>query len=178
MYDDPVKIADVIKGMAPKLGSATFHLLRALRTAWPEIVGQELARYLYPVKLEQKSGSHGLILVLVTESSAWLSELGFYKKKLLTNIQASGISSDISDVKAFVGSHPEGRKKDLTEVLSRASGGRPRAGKKHPFGELEKAYAERLCASIKDEKLRRSAELCLKALIERYGMPEGSGKGP
>lgn len=81
-----LRLAEALAQWQPRAGHASSgDPLEAIRAAWSEIVGADVARSAQPVALR------GSALVVLTGSSAWSHQLAFLERAILTGVAALGV---------------------------------------------------------------------------------------
>lgn len=76
--------------------------LAALTTAWPEVVGDAVARHAWPLRIARDGTLH-----VATASSTWAHELGFLSDEILERLRAHLGADAPTKVKCAVGPIPE-----------------------------------------------------------------------
>jgi hypothetical protein len=74
-----------------------------LGAAWPELVGEDVARNSHPIRLT------GTVLTIVTHSSAWSQQLSLLSERILAAIEARLPSAGIAELRFRVGRIPAPR---------------------------------------------------------------------
>ena len=81
--------------------------LAALTAAWPEVVGDAVARHAWPLRIAKDGTLH-----VATASSTWAHELGFLSDEILERLRAQ-LGTDVpTKVKCAVGPIPEVERAD------------------------------------------------------------------
>jgi predicted nucleic acid-binding Zn ribbon protein len=93
---DPRGIADVILGVTTELGWNSTLAQSDLMTAWPEMVGQELAEHSIPVGIEDGT------LTVQCDSTAWATQLRLMRAQVTTTIMATYPEAGIESMR-FLG---------------------------------------------------------------------------
>jgi hypothetical protein len=81
--------------------------LAALTSAWPEVVGDAVARHAWPLRIARDGTLH-----VATASATWAQELGFLSDEILERLRAQLGPDAPSKVKCAVGPIPEGARFD------------------------------------------------------------------
>ena len=91
--------------------------LAALTAAWPEVVGDAVARHAWPLRIARDGTLH-----VATASATWAQELGFLSDEILERMRAQLGPDAPSKVKCAVGPIPEAARADeeLPEPLPAA----------------------------------------------------------
>jgi len=76
--------------------------LAALTAAWPEVVGDAVARHAWPLRIARDGTLH-----VATASSTWAHELGFLSDEILERLRAQLGPDAPTKVKCAVGPIPE-----------------------------------------------------------------------
>lgn len=80
------KLGSALTGWQPR-GGPPNDPLATIRAAWPDIVGDDVARAAQPVALS------GTALVVVTASGAWSHQLSFLEREIVRSVAALGVSN-------------------------------------------------------------------------------------
>ena len=92
--DQTSSVQDVLPGIVKKLGLADKLWETQLISAWPQIVGEQLARHTRPGRFQQKT------LIVFVKNSVWLGELSRTgKKPLLEKLQTHFSADRIQDLR-------------------------------------------------------------------------------
>ena len=81
--------------------------LAALTAAWPEVVGNAVARHAWPLRIAKDGTLH-----VATASSTWAHELGFLSDEILERLRAHLGTDAPTKVKCAVGPIPEVERAD------------------------------------------------------------------
>ena len=81
--------------------------LAALTAAWPEVVGDAVARHAWPLRIAKDGTLH-----VATASSTWAHELGFLSDEILERLRAQLGTDVLTKVKCAVGPIPEVERAD------------------------------------------------------------------
>jgi len=82
--------------------------LTALTAAWPEVVGDAVARHAWPLRIARDGTLH-----VATASSTWAHELGFLSDKILERLRAHLGADAPTKVRCAVGPIPEADRADV-----------------------------------------------------------------
>ena len=122
-----------------------------LLNAWPQVVGEPIARSAWPARL----GRDGTLLVH-TVDSIWAFELGTSAREIADRLGVAG-------VRFVPGPLPERSAEEVREA-------RPAPVQ---AGERERAEAARLAAAISDENLRKVVAEAVAASLARAAVDRG-----
>ena len=126
----------------------------SLASAWHSAVGDTVASAAMPIKVE------GVNLLVGVNDQMWLSELTYMKDEIIERLAAEGLN--VEGVRFVFRKAPPKKIKPIF---------RPRE-----ITEKEKRTVKNLCAVIKDEKLRQSAEKALNAYFGKYSYEDFIGR--
>lgn len=135
-------------------GSRDVIPLAALTTAWPEVVGDAVARHAWPLRIARDGTLH-----VATASSTWAHELGFLSDEILERLRAHLGADAPTKVKCAVGPIPE---------VDRADGESPEplpADADVPFEVRSEAAA--MASAITDPELRDVVARAARASLLR-----------
>ncbi len=88
-YREPSSVAEIVHGIAGKLGMGDDIAFDALRERWPELVGADLARRCRPASLE------GGTLAVAVKGAVWMFELRRAQARLLAAVRATPAGHDV-----------------------------------------------------------------------------------
>ena len=91
-----LKLGSVLDAWRPKPGPGTDPLV-AVRAAWVELVGADVARAAQPVAIERDA------LVVVTASSAWSHQLAFLEPEIVRGLRALPETQELTRLRFRVG---------------------------------------------------------------------------
>jgi hypothetical protein len=91
-----LKLGAVLDGWRPKPGPNSDPLV-AVRAAWVELVGTDVARAAQPVALERDT------LIVLTASSAWSHQLAFLEPEIVRGLRALPEARDLARLRFRVG---------------------------------------------------------------------------
>lgn len=120
--------------------------------AWPEAVGEQIARNAWPARLARDRTLH-----VSTSSSAWAFELAQLEPKLLERLRGLLAESGPAALRFAPGKLPERSSEEFEN--------RPRRGREATPEERELAAA--LAAGIEDENLRKIVAKAALASLSR-----------
>ena len=120
--------------------------------AWPEAVGDQIARNAWPARLARDRTLH-----VATSSSAWAFELAQLEPKLLERLQETLAETAPAALRFAPGKLPERSSEEMES--------RPRRGREPTTEERELAAA--LAAGIEDENLRKVVAKAALASLAR-----------
>jgi len=128
--------------------------MAAVVGAWPELVGEEVARNAWPARIARDGTLH-----VHTGSSAWAFELGQLAPTILERLRETLPKTAPKALRFAVGNLPE---PEMT-TAERAGPEAPRPGPK------ERAAAEELTASLTDPELRDLVARAAAASLAKSG---------
>ena len=97
--------------------------LAALTAAWPEVVGDAIARQAWPLRIARDGTLH-----VATSSATWANELGFLAGEIVERLRARLGPDAPTRLRCAVGPVPESPADEARAVRGTASGG-PRRGR-------------------------------------------------
>ncbi len=109
---DAKPLGDILSGLSDDLGWTPFLLESEILSAWPEIVGAEVAERTSP------TGVNEGVLVVSCESTAWATQLRLMSSQILTNILQMFPQAQISQV-TFLGPNAPSWKRGPRSVPGR-----------------------------------------------------------
>lgn len=89
-FREPSSVAEIVHGIAGKLGMGDGVALDALRERWPDLVGADLARRCRPASLE------GGTLAIAVKGAVWMFELRRAQARLLAAVRATPAGRDVT----------------------------------------------------------------------------------
>jgi hypothetical protein len=95
-----LKLSEAIAGWSPGSGRGNEDPMLLLGAAWPDLVGEDVARHSHPNRLADGT------LVVVTRSSSWSQELSFLAERILAAIRLRLPSAGIERLRFRVGKLP------------------------------------------------------------------------
>ncbi len=117
---------ELLEGWQPSKGRAAAEdPLTAVRLAWADVAGPEVAANAQPLKIERDA------LVVVTRSNAWSQQLTFLSERIVTDLRARLQTPAFSRLRFRVGRMPAatpatpGRRRSLTDASGRMGGKAP-----------------------------------------------------
>ena len=119
-----------------------------LAAAWPEIVGDEVARNSHPIKIVDD------MLVVVTRSSGWSQQLGYLSEHVVAAVRARLPRAGIAQLRFRVGSVPDRTRRPA--AADDAPAPRRAAGSAPPAESAEQAV-ERFRAAIDERRRAKTA---------------------
>jgi predicted nucleic acid-binding Zn ribbon protein len=148
----PQQIAGQVRRELARFGAADG--MADIVGAWPELVGEEVARNAWPARIARDGTLH-----VHTSSSAWAFELGQLGPTILERLRETLPKTAPPAVRFAVGNLPE---PELT-TAERAGPEAPRPGPK------ERAAAAELTASLTDPELRDLVARAAAASLAKSG---------
>jgi hypothetical protein len=115
-----LKLGTVLDAWRPKPGPGSDPLV-AVRAAWPELVGADVARAAQPVAIERE------VLIVVTASASWSHQLAFLEPEILRGLGALAAAPRITRLRfrvgklrrpAAAGSRPGGPRQESAAAVS------------------------------------------------------------
>jgi hypothetical protein len=94
--DAVLKLGSVLDAWRPKPGPGSDPLV-AVRAAWPDLVGADVARAAQPVAIERDT------LIVLTPSSSWSHQLAFLEPEILRGVRALAEARDVVRLRFRVG---------------------------------------------------------------------------
>lgn len=94
--DAVLKLGRVLDAWRPKPGAGSDPLV-AVRAAWPELVGADVARAAQPVAIERD------VLVVLTPSSSWSHQLAFLEPEIVRGLRAIPEAREVLRLRFRVG---------------------------------------------------------------------------
>jgi len=177
-------VRSLIQGLFREHGRESDMILEALRSHWPEIVGESLAVRCVPTRLK------GNTLWVGATDACWAYELQFHKRQLLGAVEAFLESDHISDLR-FAAGLPEGSSVETAGFARPAGGGGsspaplpPTGGRLRAAGhaaghaaavdalpEPDRQSLEKAAGSISDPVLKESFRRTMAAQRARQKKP-------
>jgi hypothetical protein len=150
-----IVVGDLVGGMLPPSRGGLD--LIAIGRAWPQIVGEVVARETWPARLD----ADGSLLVHAS-SSLWVAELTLLAQSVLARLAETLGSGAPARVVFRIGPVP-------------AIGGPAPAPSAPPISDQVRAAAAELSASIADDELRAAAERALaRAIVRSTARPDSA----
>jgi len=110
------RIAREVERELARGGSRDAIPLAALTAAWPEVVGDAIARQAWPLRIARDGTLH-----VATSSATWANELGFLAAEILERLQARLGPEAPSRLRCAVGSVPESAADEAEQPVERPS---------------------------------------------------------
>ena len=143
------RIGDNVKRELGRFGAAAG--MAELVTAWPAVVGEQIARNAWPARIARDGTLH-----VATSSSAWAFELGHLEAKLRERL-TEALGSAPPKLRFAPGRLPEASAEPSAEAAQPPPPPSPEA----------RAEAERLAAAISDTELRKLVAKAAAASLAR-----------
>jgi hypothetical protein len=134
----PERIGADVKRVLGRFGPAG--AIAEVVTAWPDAVGESIARNAWPARLARDGTLH-----VSTSSSAWAFELGLLEPELRERLAAALGDQAPAKLRFAPGSLPESGAPDVSEAENRAPN----------ITEQHLQAGDELAATISDENLRK-----------------------
>jgi hypothetical protein len=145
----PERIGDDVRAELARFGPAEG--MTEIVRAWPEAVGEQIARNAWPARLARDRTLH-----VATASSTWAFELAQLEPKLLEHLREHLGSAAPESLRFAPGKLPEPPAHDASA---------PRVAPREPTAE-ERELASAVASGIEDESLR---EIVAKAALASLG---------
>lgn len=124
---------ELLEGWQPSKGRAAEDPLTAVRLAWAEVAGPEVAANAQPLKIERDA------LVVVTRSNAWSQQLTFLAERIVTDLRARLQTPAFSRLRFRVGRMPAAA--PATAARRRRAPAAPKAPGRPPSRDATAAIA-------------------------------------
>ena len=186
--DAVLKLGSVLDAWRPKPGPGSDPLV-AVRAAWPDLVGADVARAAQPVAIERD------VLVVLTPSSSWSHQLAFLEPEILRGVRALPEARDVARLRFRIGKlrrpvpvrggpggprratgdvAAEAPAKTLDEALARLRGAVERTRAAHRAGggafcavcDASVDAGTPMCRPCRDDDERRRRNACERLLFE------------
>ena len=109
---DAKPLGDLLAGLSDDLGWTPFLLESEILSAWPEIVGAEVAAHASPTAINEGT------MIVTCESTAWATQLRLMSSQILTNLLQQFPAAQISQV-TFLGPNAPSWKRGPRSVPGR-----------------------------------------------------------